>query len=621
MHSPFNWRGAGVVACAILLCTALPAQERFRAIESAATNLAAWSPDARKARQAYQDGQRAEQAGHWKEAFQSYSRALGLWPFEETYLRARENVRLQLVQRHIQQAELEALGGRWDRARAELLSALGADPTDPVARERFEQLAARSAQTAARAVDLSVVQVRPQTGARAFRYRGDTRGAYEEIAGAFGVRALFDPDLPSRPVRFDAPEVDFETAVRLLGQQTGTFWRALGERTIFVAQDTPEKRRQYAPTVSQVLSLPNLAGQDRATETLRLISEIAGITQSQFDTRVRTVTLRGSPDAVALATALLLNLEEQQQEMMLEVEVIEIDRAAARRLGVTPPSSARVVTLTPQDVEEAFSSVEGLLRVIQRLFGSASLPSLSPQQIAALIGSGQLNQLALIPPLIAFGGGRSVFLATLPGAAAEFSETLSVVRRGRRMLLRGEDGKQATFFVGERFPISSGTLTPALFDPRLAPFLNQVTVQTPFPGFQYEDLGIKVRVTPRLHPENEVTLHLQFEIRSLTAQQLNGIPVLSSRGVEQTVRLRENQTTVVTGILQDEERRAVQGWPGLSQPPGAGYLAGRRDKEMRETELLIFLTPRRLRLAPRADFSLYAGRDPVGATGPAPRSP
>jgi hypothetical protein len=145
--------------------------------------------------------------------------------------------------------------------------------------------------------------------------------------------------------------------------------------------------------------------------------------------------------------------------------------------------------------------------------------------------------------------------------------------------------------------------------------ISGANLQTPYPGFQYEDLGMKVRATPRLHPNHEVTLQLEIEIRSRTGQALNGIPVISNRTLEQTVRVRENERTLLTGIIEREERKGITGWPGLASVPVVGHLAGSRDRSHSETELLIVITPRRIRLADRAGSLLYVGREP-GAAGP-----
>ncbi len=961
-----------MVAAALLGVPAARAQSPAPQSQPQVTQPAAL--DAKRARKAYEKGRTAEKVEDWRAAFERYAEAAAHAPLSAEYLLRREAARFRLVQQHVDLAEREALVGRLEEARNELRAALELDPGYSVARERFEQLQSPPAQEPPRPPEYEVgpVRLRPQPGTRSFDFSGTTRGAYEDVARKFGLMATFDEDLRARQIRFRVADLNFETAMRLLGQQTGTFWRAVDERTFLVVEDTPQKQREYAPSVVRTIVLPSATTPDRMTEILRIVREMVGTTRALLDTRTRTLTIRDTPEGVALALGLVKELEQARGELMLEVHVLEVDRALARKLGITPPSSARILTISPSDVDEALQSQQALLRVLLRVFGtSGSLTGLSGDQIASLIASGQLGAGALVPPLVIFGGGRTRFVATLPGAAVDFAETLSLLRSARRMLLRAEDGQPATFFIGERFPINLAAFSASLVTPtqlagaseraftrtdfvtgdapvsvatadlndddrldlvtanensntlsillgnadgtfaamtelatgalprsvvtadfngdtradlavanagadtvsiflgngdgtfgtgtnfatgdgprslatgdfngdnrldlavanedadtvsillgngdgtfgpgtdfpaddgprsvttgdfngdnRLdlavanqnsdtasvflgngdgtfssrtdlaagdAPFavatgnfnadsfldlvvtneasdtvsvflgngdgtfstrtdlavgdgpsavvvgdfsgdgrpdvavanmaadtvsvllgngdgtfgvrldlatgdapsaavtgdfnadgrldlalsnreadtlsviLNTIlaaavaqpggVLQSPYPGFQYEDLGLKVRATPRLHPQNEVTLQLQIEIRSRTGASLNGIPVISNRTIEQTVRLREDEMTVMAGILQREERLGLEGWPGVSRAPVAGYLVGRRDTDKRETELLIVITPRRIRLAPRADRSFYAGREPRGAVGGAAQQP
>ncbi len=206
------------------------------------------------------------------------------------------------------------------------------------------------------------------------------------------------------------------------------------------------------------------------TEMSHLVRDVAGITRSQLDTQSRTLTMRASPQAIALASGVIEDLDHPVGELVLEIEILEMDRDAERQLGITPPNSAKLYTIPSNAVAEAESGLPGLISVLTQIFGSSALGGLNPTQLAGLLGSGQVNVGSLIPPLLAFGGGASTFLYTLPGAAASFSDMLSLVRHGRRILLRAEDNQPATFFVGERFPVSlaqysnslgSGTTTPA----------------------------------------------------------------------------------------------------------------------------------------------------------------
>ena len=427
------------------------------------------SLDVKQAKAAYERGLKAEKQANWLAAFAAYSEAFRQDSTNREYLLRREIARGKVIGEEVSRAEQDAATGNLPEARHELHAALLLDPTDEIVRERLAQLAPSSAETLRRLMlePAGVVRLKALTGTRSFDFRGDTSSAYQEVARQFGVHASFDVDLQSRPVHLSIQDVDFEAAMRVLGDMTGTFWRPLTSDLFFVAADTPEKRRAYDVSVVRTVQLPAADSNDEMTQDVRAVREIAGITRAEVNLASRTITMRASPQAVSVATQLLDQLEQPHGEVVLEMEVLEVDRNAARDLGITPPQTAQVFNLSQQEIEEAETGSAGLLSVIQQLFGSSSsLSGLSSTQLASLLGSGALGAGSLIPPLIAFGGGDSTFLATLPGAALAFSETLNTVKSGQRILLRAEDGKPATFFVGERVPVDlaqySSSLTPGV---------------------------------------------------------------------------------------------------------------------------------------------------------------
>jgi len=142
--------------------------------------------------------------------------------------------------------------------------------------------------------------------------------------------------------------------------------------------------------------------------------------------------------------------------------------------------------------------------------------------------------------------------------------------------------------------------------------------QSAYPASEYVDLGLSVKATPRLHGGDEVTLQLQFDIRSLSGQAINGIPILSNRTIEQTVRLRQNQTSVISGIFTASDLRSLSGWPGTATLPAVGYLTGNQSKQTQDTELLILITPRALNLPQRNPRTIFAG---YGEPSTAPSAP
>jgi Flp pilus assembly secretin CpaC len=142
------------------------------------------------------------------------------------------------------------------------------------------------------------------------------------------------------------------------------------------------------------------------------------------------------------------------------------------------------------------------------------------------------------------------------------------------------------------------------------------TTQTPYPASEYVDLGVKVKATPTLHSHHEVTLQLEFEIRALAGTNINGIPVITNRTLTQTVRVKDDETTLIAGLLDNEETRSLIGLPGFANIPGLGYAFGGRNNSLKNTEFVILVTPRRLRDPIRSAPAIYAGTgEPSGGRG------
>lgn len=458
---------------ALFLCAALttaaqthPAAPSGRSAQQAS----AVPQDAERAKAGYERGLKAEKQQNWLMAFAAYSSAVQQDSSNREYLLRREIVRGKVVGEEVDRAEQDAVMGDVDQARRELRAALTLDPTDDIVRERLAQLRPSSSQMLRKLITepAGMIRLLPLPGARNFDFRGDTQSAYQEVAHQFGVRASFDVDLESRPIHLKVENADFTTAMRVLGDMTATFWRPLTSQSFFVAADTAEKRRAYDLSVVRTVQLPTAESDDDMTQDLRLVREIVGITRAEVNLSSKTITMRASPQQISVAAQLLDQLEQPRGQVVLEMEILEVDRNAATQLGITPPETAQAFSLSSQQIREAEQGASGLVSVIQQIFGTgSSLSGLSSTQLASLVGAGSVGVGSLLPPLIAFGGGKSTFLATLPGAALAFSDTLNAVQAGRRVLLRGEDGKPTTFFVGERVPIDlaqfSASLTPPGF--------------------------------------------------------------------------------------------------------------------------------------------------------------
>ena len=985
-------RITSLVLAGMLVCPLTLAQEKSKPTQSKTEQVGLPPADPKRAKLLLEQGKKEEAIEAFPEALEDYEEAARYAPFDVTIVAKAAALRSRLVRGYVESSERFALQGNLDAATLDLAMALHIDPSNTIIEERLQQMqsmreGAKTRQVVEEPAE-GLARLEPDRSAlHSFDLRTDVKNAYEQIAAAFGVKASFDPDLPARPVRLRLTDVDFDTAINILATETYTFWRPLNEKLLFVAADTTEKRKAYDPEIEQTFLLPSLVDAAEITDLARAVRELTGTQHIQQSVSGHTITMRDTVARVQLAGALIHQLERARGEVLLEIELLEVDRSAASKLGITPPASERLITIPPTLISQlrSASSLTALLTLLAGIFGGP---------LGSAATSGVTSLAAAIPPIAAIGGGKSTFLLTLPSASADFSQGLSLVRSGRQVLLRAQDQKPATFFVGDRYPVTlsllsgslgsggftanpggnpstipsqqfnvgqgpiaivsadfrnssnqdlavlnqidntltillnqgtratsqflaatgspiilgpkrasapsvaaslakgafntknnsfpdllvadpvrntvtellgngdgtfaiqtipiavgkqpssiavaafntnknsnpgfvvtnfadntysvflgntDGTFTPVTGSPFALPLtakgptaitaadfdndgiqdlaiLNQISTnvtllkgkgdgtftefprspltvgkfpvaiasgtlsgstgpglaivnqqdntlsvflgngdgtfnasaqsplatsttptgvviadflqgnaggiavsntgagtvrvfaaigsglftaaleppagtnpgaivagnftgsafpdvvvannlsgsagtvtllqsptslianpsitQTPYPGSEYQDIGIKIKATPSLHPNNEVTLQLELEIKALSGSRVNGIPIISNRSLTQMIRLKEDETSILGGLLDKEETKAITGLPGFAQIPAAGYLFGRRDNSLTDNELLILITPRRIRLPLRQSGIIYAGRgEPSGRTG------
>src|SRR5258708_27528855 len=254
-----------------LLCAQAPAQAPATPPQSPLVR-----PDPKRAQKAVERGDKAQAGGNLDEALLAYEEAARYAPQEGYVLERGAALRSKLVRAYAEAAERDALAGRLTEATDELAAALRIDPGNKVVGERLAQLKAMDDGVRAKpATGISgLPRLQPQAGKRNVNLRGDTRTVHEQFAALFGVKASFDPALSVRNVQLRVEQVDFYTGMSLLGAQTGTFWRPVNSTLLFVAPDTPEKRRQYGLEAEQTFVLSAAVGPEDVTELLRVLRDI-----------------------------------------------------------------------------------------------------------------------------------------------------------------------------------------------------------------------------------------------------------------------------------------------------------------------------------------------------------
>src|SRR5258708_1896145 len=382
--------------------------------------------DIKQAQQLADRGDKAFAAGNMNEALADYEQAVKHAPGDAGILRRAAAMRTQVVQKLVDQAESDALDGFVVQATDLMYEALKIDPDNAIVAERPATL-------------------KPQPGKKAVNVRGDSKSAYEQVAQMYGITVVFDPDLASKNIRLRASDVDFYTAMQLLGVESKTFYRTVNSKLMFVAEDTIAKRKEYAEEVEQTFRLDNTVAPEDLTEMVRVIREITNSTRIATNPAHHSLTVRESADKVVLAGQLIRELQQSRRDAMLDIEVLEVDRNTARTLGITPPSSVQAFPLNSQDVAqlEQATDIANLLTLVAQVFSARGITA-SPKDVLPV------------------GGGKSTFLLTMPSASAAFSQGLSLVSSGREILMRAQDGKPATFFVGQRYPVRLSLLSARL---------------------------------------------------------------------------------------------------------------------------------------------------------------
>ncbi len=406
--------------------------------------------------------------GHLDEALNYYEQAARYAPQDTALIERIASMRSKLVREHVDAAERDALAGHADVGTEELAKALLIDPGNTIVAERLLQMKAMKDEPLAAPNQKinGIPELQPRPGKQNINLRGDSKAVYEQLGQIFNIKVTFDPDLAGKPVHLHLDDVDFATAIKVLGIQSGTFFRPLTSTLMFVAQDTLEKRRQYAAEAKQSFLLPDSVSAEEMTELSRVLKEMTASTRVELDAQSRTITLRDTPDKLAVAGELIRQAEKTRGEVLLEIEILEVDRNKARDMGLLPPSSAELISLTPSLIGQlqAAQDVGTLITLLASIFGNGGTSASAGTSLSSLI-----------PPLVLVGGGKTTFLLTAPAVAAQFSDMLSLVHSGTQVLLRAQDGKPASFFVGDRYPITLSLLSGSLGASTAATSVGNVT--------------------------------------------------------------------------------------------------------------------------------------------------
>ena len=546
----------------------------------------------RKALKLYEQGRKAELAGQYDEALELYRTASQEAPADNRYGLAERRMRFVAGQAHVDQAFKLRQQGLYEEALGEFERAITIDPASSVAvqeRTRTLALIEKRDHTAvddqgrpAAALDSALEADRIDRARRVGRMvtppelvplsnepfnlmlTEDARVVFETIAKLAGINVLFDPDFPEREVEIEIRNVTLHEALDYAGLVAKAFWQPITHNTVLITSDDPNKRREFEDEVVKTIYLTNLSTPQDLSEVSTAIRGMTDIRRMFSVNSMSAIVMRGTRSKIALAEKIVHDMDKPRPEVIIDVLVLETSKTNNRTLGLTPLTGSSGGVRFPLSFTGAGSAAEaaGALTVAK----------------VADVGSWSTS----LPN----------FLLT-----ALFSKSETNLLQSPRV--RAADNQQADLRIGDRIPIATGSFQPGVGGVGINPLVNT--------QFTYTDVGVNVALTPKIHANREVSMHVEIEISNVKEfVDIGGIsqPVIGQRTIAHDVRVPEGEASVIGGLNQSQVFKTRAGVPFLGEIPVIGKFFSDEEVRRADSEILLVLVPHIVRMPGIEDSNL-----------------
>ncbi len=491
----------------------------------------------------------------------NFSKALALDPGNTRYSVSLERAKLKSSAMHFEKGKRYTMGQQWDLAVAEFQQSLllypgnqhATNELDKVMRqiqklqggganiERLKQEARRKALAPPKLLPTSNIPI-------LLEFREQPIGKlFEAIGKAAGINFIFDDktDL-KRPMTINIGNVTLEKALDILMLQTKNFYKVIDESTLLIAPDNRQKRQEYEDNVIRTFYLSN--GDPKQVVTL--LRSLLQSRQIAENAALNSLTIKDTPDKTAIAEKIIDANDKAKGEVVVDVQLIEVDRNVTQNLGID--LSSKSLSLTFKD-------------------GQQSLP---------------LNNLSVLRQ------SGNWFLGVIPSVLVNFLKSNSDFKLIAQPQVRVSEGEKAEILIGDRVPIPTTS------------FNTSQTVGgniVPITSFTYQNVGITLQIEPRVHHNQEVTLKIQVEVSQVTGAVSSGEgapaqPIIGTRNIQTTIRLRDGETNLLAGLIRQEEKVDRTGVAGLTDIPGLNRVFASNSTNKKDSDILLTLTPHIIRI-------------------------
>jgi general secretion pathway protein D len=528
-------------------------------------------------------GQNADMARDYDRAIVEYTKALRADPDNRAAREALELAKIRSSLDHFTRGRRLEGSGKLDEALVELQIAAELNPAsadiDQTLRSVRTQLrnkvaAAQDGKTqlqtlVERSRDLMPAGQELPTGIRmpdslTFR-EANSRDIFTALGKIADVNVIFDPQFRPQAISIDLRNTTFEEAIRAVSTATRNFYRVTAQRTVTIVPDTPAKRQEYEEEVVRPFFLSNAD----LKETMDLLRVVIDARRVAPVTATNAIMIKDTPERVAAAGKIIAAIDKARPEVVIDVELLEVDRTRLREFGLQLAS--------PGDPPTGINGVATINRE------GLSLRDLS-----------NLTQ-------------ADILLTNLPNLYYRLLKTDTNTRTLANPQLRTSEGVPAQARFGERVPVPVTTFSP---------IATGGVNQQPITSFNYENIGVNIDITPRTHHDDQVSLALKISVSNISGTGFGNLPTFGNREISTVIRLKDGETNLLAGLIRDEERQVLNGIIGLSDLPLIGRLFAQTHREIQETDIVLTLTPRVVRVLDLTEEDLRPFRVGDNITAP-----
>jgi general secretion pathway protein D len=543
-------------------------------------------------------GAKAEALKDYDTALDYYNKALQTNPNNTEYKLKAARARFEAAQWHVDQGHRLRDQGNLELSLAEFRKAQMIDPSSSVAQQEVKNTmdAIGAKQGANEAQPTTQVnpeepklmagppQVQPLSRAPInMKATNDSKAVFEAISKLAGLTVIFDPDFTSRRISVDLTNVTLEQALNITSLESKAFWRPVTANIIFVVPDQPQKRKDYEEEIVKTFYLRNTVLPQELTEIVTSIRQLLDLRRVQQINAQNAIVIRDTPDRILLAGKIIDDIDKAKPEVVIQVAVMEARRDRMRNVGITPPSSITASFANPVTSTSSSATSTNTSATIDQL----------------------INQQHLLQ------NGYSI---TMPSASASFLMTDTSTQILDDPEIRVVDGQTAKLKIGDRIPVATGSFQAGI---GVGSTGTGAGVVNPLVNtqFQYLDVGVNVDVTPRIHPDREISMKVHVEVSSQTGStNIGGInqPIISQRSIEHDIRLKDGEVNVLGGLIEQTDTNNLNGLPGVTRIPILNNILSNSNVDHERDEILIVLIPHIVRLpsiTPENLRSIASGTD------------